>query len=103
MSVPTIDLSNPSAVSLDALDAACRDHGFFLIEGHGLDAVIERTWDATERFFASKLQQKHQLMRKEGHPTGYYDRELTKRVRDRKEVFDRYCQINFSRSGKPPV
>ena len=88
MSVPTIDLSNPSTASLAALDAACRDHGFFLIEGHGLDAVIERTWDATERFFASKPQQKHQLMRKEGQPTGYYDRELTKRVRDRKEVFD---------------
>ena len=88
MSVPTIDLSNPSAASLAALDAACRDHGFFLIEGHGLDAVIERTWDTTERFFASKPQQKHQLMRKEGQPTGYYDRELTKRVRDRKEVFD---------------
>jgi hypothetical protein len=27
-------------------------------------------------------------MRKEGLPTGYFDRELTKRLRDRKEVFD---------------
>ena len=26
MSVPTIDLSNPSAASLAALDAACRGH-----------------------------------------------------------------------------
>ena len=25
---------------LEALDAACRDHGFFLLSGHGLDATI---------------------------------------------------------------
>ena len=88
MDVPTIDISDPSAASLAEIDAACRDHGFFLIEGHGLDSIIERTWEATERFFASAPAHKHQLMRKEGHSTGYYDRELTKRVRDRKEVFD---------------
>jgi isopenicillin N synthase-like dioxygenase len=88
MRVPTVDLSNPTALSLEALDAACRDHGFFLLEGHGLDALIERTWELTRRFFASKRALKFELMRKEGLPTGYYDRELTKRLRDRKEVFD---------------
>ncbi len=86
--VPTIDLSNPSSVSLGALDAACRDHGFFLLEGHGLDALIERTWEVTRRFFDSKRSLKYELVRREGLPTGYYDRELTKRLRDRKEVFD---------------
>jgi isopenicillin N synthase-like dioxygenase len=88
MRVPTVDLSNPTALSLEALDAACRDHGFFLLEGHGLDALIERTWELTRHFFASKRALKFELMRKEGLPTGYYDRELTKRLRDRKEVFD---------------
>ena len=88
MRVPTVDLSKPTALSLEALDAACRDHGFFLLVGHGLDAVIERTWELTRRFFDSKRALKFELMRKEGLPTGYYDRELTKRLRDRKEVFD---------------
>jgi len=86
--VPTIDLSNPTGSSLEALDAACRDHGFFLLEGHGLDELIERTWALTRVFFESKREQKLELMRQEGLPTGYYDRELTKRLRDRKEVFD---------------
>jgi isopenicillin N synthase-like dioxygenase len=87
-SVPTIDLSNPTAVSLEALDTASRDHGFFLLEGHGLDELIERTWQQTRLFFESAHDEKRQLMRVEDAPTGYYDRELTKRVRDRKEVLD---------------
>jgi len=86
--VPTVDLGNPTALSMEALDAACRDHGFFLLEGHGLDALIERTWQETRRFFTSEHAHKLELMRQEGGATGYYDRELTKRVRDRKEVFD---------------
>ena len=86
--VPVIDLASPTAVSLEALDAACRDHGFFLLEGHGLDALIERAWEETRRFFASEHARKLGILRAEGLPTGYYDRELTKRLRDRKEVFD---------------
>ena len=86
--VPTVDLANPTALSLEALDAACRDHGFFLLAGHGLDGLIERTWQQTRRFFASEHDRKLGLLRQEGLPTGYYDRELTKRLRDRKEVFD---------------
>jgi isopenicillin N synthase-like dioxygenase len=87
-SVPTIDLSNPTSVSVEALDAACRDHGFFLLEGHGLDALIEKTWQVTRRFVDSKQSLKKELIRNEGLTNGYYDRELTKRLRDRKEVFD---------------
>ena len=29
--VPTVDLRDVHATSLEALDAACRDHGFFLL------------------------------------------------------------------------
>ena len=50
--VPVVDISNPSTTSMEALDAACRSHGFFLLEGHGLDDLIDRTWADTERFFA---------------------------------------------------
>ena len=86
--VPTIDIGNPAAAELEAVDAACRDHGFFLLEGHGQDALIERTWEQTRRFFAAGREVKDGVRRSEDRPLGYYDRELTKRLRDCKEVFD---------------
>jgi isopenicillin N synthase-like dioxygenase len=86
--VPTIDISRPDATRLAALDAACSDHGFFLLEGHGLDAVIEETWAETRRFFAAPAPVKDSVRRTADQALGYYDRELTKRRRDRKEVFD---------------
>lgn len=86
--VPTIDLRRPDATSLAALDAACRDHGFFLVSGHGEDALIERTWAETRRFFAAPREMREAIRRSEERPLGYYDRELTKRLRDCKEVFD---------------
>jgi isopenicillin N synthase-like dioxygenase len=86
--VPTIDIRNPSGVSLDALDAACADHGFFLLEGHGLDDLIDRTWAATKAFFATGAETKEPIRRNPDSMLGWYDRELTKRKRDHKEVFD---------------
>ena len=50
--VPTVDLSNPSADQLTAVDQACRDHGFFLLIGHGADELIDEMWDLTAAFFA---------------------------------------------------
>ena len=86
--VPTIDISSPTTTSLEALDAACRDHGFFLLSGHGLDDLIARTWRHTEVFFDADRSIKTDIMRDLDNPMGYYDRELTKRKRDNKEVFD---------------
>jgi isopenicillin N synthase-like dioxygenase len=86
--VPTIDISNPSTASLEALDDACRDHGFFLLVGHGLDEVIERTWTETRAFFDADRSVRVAIMRTQENPLGYFDRELTKRKRDTKEVFD---------------
>ena len=86
--VPIIDMSRPDAASLRALDAACRDHGFFLLSGHGLDALIERTWEHTRRFFDADRGLRLAVQRDAANPLGYFDRELTKRRRDTKEVFD---------------
>ena len=86
--VPVVDISNPGATSLAALDTACRDHGFFLLSGHGLDDVIARTFDAAHRFFHSEPSVKEAIRRDAVNPLGYNDRELTKRRRDHKEVFD---------------
>lgn len=88
LNVPIVDISNPTTVSLESLDAACRDHGFFLLSGHGLDELIARTWRQTEIFFDTDRSIKTEIMRDLDNPMGYYDRELTKRKRDNKEVFD---------------
>ena len=86
--VPIVDISRPDQTSLDALDAACRDHGFFLLSGHNLDTLIEATWVATRAFFDADRSVRLAIMRSERNPLGYFDRELTKRRRDHKEVFD---------------
>jgi isopenicillin N synthase-like dioxygenase len=86
--VPVVDISTPSSTSMAELDAACRDHGFFLLIGHGLDDLIDDTWVETERFFDAPRSVRTAIMRNEQNPLGWFDRELTKRVRDHKEVFD---------------
>ena len=86
--VPTIDISSDVDGQLDALDRACRDHGFFLLSGHGLDDVIADTWAATRAFFDADRSIRLAVERDAENPLGWYDRELTKRKRDHKEVFD---------------
>ena len=86
--VPIVDISDPDATSRAELDRACSDHGFFLLVGHGLDEVISETWAATERFFDAPRSLRTAIMRDEANPLGWFDRELTKRLRDHKEVFD---------------
>ena len=100
--VPVVDISNPSATSLAALDAACRDHGFFLLAGHGLDALIEHTWRETERFFDADRAVRQAVVRDQANPLGWFDRELTKRRRDQKEVFDFVdprCRVSIARTA----
>lgn len=86
--VPLIDVSRPLDAQVDALDTACRDHGFFLLAGHGLDSVIDATWLAARSFFDGDRDVKIGVRRDGDNPLGWYDRELTKRRRDNKEVFD---------------
>ena len=90
MLVPTIDLkaAEKDVTALKPLDAACRDHGFFLLRNHGMDAAIEQMWRAASGFFDQPSEAKREVLRKESIPLGYFDRELTKRKRDLKEVFD---------------
>lgn len=86
--VPNIDIRDPGRSGLHDVDAACRDHGFFFLSGHGLDELIEKAFDESERFFKAPRVLKESLRRTEEGPLGWYDRELTKRFRDCKEVFD---------------
>jgi isopenicillin N synthase-like dioxygenase len=91
--VPTISIEQYrqgtlSKESLQQLEKACRDHGFFLLTDHGLDDLISAMWAQTELFFASSSEVKNSVLRTEANPLGFYDRELTKQKRDLKEVFD---------------
>jgi isopenicillin N synthase-like dioxygenase len=86
--VPVVDIGHPQAASLVELDRACRDHGFFLLSGHGLDEVIAETFATARRFFDAPRKVKDSVRRDARNPLGYNDRELTKRRRDHKEVFD---------------
>jgi len=91
--VPVINLTDPAVIAgerglLEDLDRACRDHGFFLLVGHGLDDEFERMWEEAARFFAAPRSERLAILRTEDRPLGYYDRELTKQQRDLKEVFD---------------
>jgi isopenicillin N synthase-like dioxygenase len=86
--VPLVNINDPGATSLGELDRACRDHGFFLLEGHGLDRTIAETFEASKQFFDADRSAKDAIRRDAANPLGYNERELTKRRRDHKEVFD---------------
>ena len=87
--VPTIEFEQArSPQGLQAIDRACRDHGFFLLRGHGIQDHVDAMWQASAEFFAQPKNTKRRVLRTQEQPLGYYDRELTKRKRDQKEVFD---------------
>ncbi len=75
--------------TLRALDCACRNWGAFLVVEHGIDESVLRAMQAAmEAFFALSPAQKQAISRSENNPWGFYDRELTKNIRDWKQVFD---------------
>ena len=95
--IPTIDLSpifnSPDGTFPDDLvrqiASASIDWGFFLVVNHGVPAEKRRRMEAASReFFERSLEEKRTVMKVEGMVTGYSDMELTKNVRDWKEVFD---------------
>lgn len=89
--VPVIDLSalGDDAVALAQLDEACRDWGFFQITGHGIDSdLLNATLARMKEFFALPPADKQRVVRTAGNVWGFYDGELTKNVRDWKQIFD---------------
>ncbi len=86
--VPTIDISDPTDAQLAELDRACRDHGCFLLSGHGLDELIEQSWVQGRELFSGDRALRVAVERDDQNPLGWFDRELTKRKRDSKQVFD---------------
>ena len=88
-SLPIVDLSgDPARVTKDIAEA-CRTWGMFYVIGHGIaDDEIQACLAAMRWFFSQPGSEKRALSRSLENPWGYYDRELTKNIRDMKEVFD---------------
>jgi isopenicillin N synthase-like dioxygenase len=93
--VPIIDISDLAAgihrdlASIRKIADACREWGFFQIINHGIPSdVVEYVWKQTRAFFALPVEQKEKVLRTRENPWGYYNNELTKNQRDKKEVFD---------------
>ena len=95
--IPVIDISGfddrtngatPDAI-VGQVAAAAERFGFFQVVGHGIaPGVIEEVWAQSRRFFSLARDDKRAVARTRDNARGYYDRELTKRARDLKEVFD---------------
>ncbi|KAF8377493.1 hypothetical protein HHK36_030873 [Tetracentron sinense] len=94
--IPLIDLSvlnsdDPRALAglVAEIGSASKDWGFFQVINHGVPSDLrQRIETAAKKFFALSLEEKRKVRRDENNPLGYYDTELTKNVRDWKEVFD---------------
>jgi len=89
-SIPVIDLAdNPGSAISDQVAQACAKWGFFQIVGHDVDSrLIQSVMDEARSFFSQPKDVKRGLLRTKENPWGFYDRELTKNVRDKKEIFD---------------
>ena len=106
--VPVIDISGLvsagdardaiASPAVDAIARASREWGFFQVVNHGVaDQLIEDAWCQTRRFFALPDDTKQSILRTRENPWGYYNNELTKNQRDKKEVFD------FTMPGVDPI
>ena len=104
--IPVIDLADvlcdaSSTAALTAVDQianACKTWGFFQVVNHGIDAVlIDKVWQQTRALFALPIEEKLEIERSRDNPWGFYNRELTKNQRDKKEVFD------FTRQDFDPI
>ncbi|MCO5583626.1 hypothetical protein L7F22_037539 [Adiantum nelumboides] len=91
-SIPVIDLArlNDDAAGLITdVGHACEEWGFFQVINHEIPLKsIYNLKAGAKAFFALPLEQKLQVKRSFENPLGYNDGELTKNVRDWKEVFD---------------
>lgn len=88
--VPVIDVSNLGrSETRRAVDAACRDWGFFQIVGHPIEqSLVVALREQMRLFFSQPLESKRKILRTADNPWGFYDRELTKRTPDWKQVYD---------------
>lgn len=89
LQVPVVDFDSSPAVLRDSLAKACEQWGIFYLVNHPMAPELTHAASTASRaFFKQPLTRKQALSRTLDNPWGYYDRELTKNLRDRKEIFD---------------
>ncbi|MBO6520143.1 MAG: isopenicillin N synthase family oxygenase [Rhodospirillales bacterium] len=93
--IPTVDLRLPDAEAAAAVDAACREAGFFYVTGHDVaPALTQATFDAMAAFFAAApdFKERYHIRHSHPHQRGYvplYEEHLGEdAARDCKESFD---------------
>ncbi len=89
LSVPTIDLSEPTDATDSAIEEASAQWGFFQVVNHGLPEELQSPFmQQMAAFFTLPTADKQAVRRTMDNPMGFYDQELTKNTRDWKEIFD---------------
>src|SRR4249919_664175 len=88
--LPVIDVASPAGETSAAIDAACRDTGFFYVVGHGVSAeLVARVERLAHEFFALPEVEKASIAMRHGGRAwrGWFPLrgELTSGVPDRKE------------------
>lgn len=98
--VPIVDFSRLLKGEEDrhaaaTIHKACSDSGFFYLSNFGISADdVARVEKAMRLFFALPVGVKQSVSRSEQSSRGYYNNELTKNIRDMKEVFDFGFKLN---------
>jgi len=102
--VPVLDIgsltanSTPTADVVQNIARALKEWGFFQVVNHGIPAdLIDQSWLQIRNFFSRSQADKDALLRSRENPWGYYNNELTKNQRDKKEVFD------YTTDGVDPI
>ncbi len=105
-SVPIIDIAGvtqnasgeAAQQAVNDIAKACREWGLFQVINHGIpDELIDTVWQQTRAFFTGPAAAKEEILRTREKPWGYYNNELTKNQRDKKEVFD------YTTDGTDPI
>ena len=112
--VPVIDLTlarqgDPAdrAAIASTIDRTCRDSGFLVVTGHGIDAgLVARMHEATLEFFSLPDEVKDQYTVSPGDPTlrGYYNTPSYVAASDDTHTAPDLCQLySACRLGEPGV
>jgi isopenicillin N synthase-like dioxygenase len=103
--IPVVDIRRlDDRRTLDALDTACRNWGFFQIVNHGIDKrALQRMLAQARAFFRLPIEEKHEISRTAENSWGFYDRELTKNQRDWKQIFDYGPELGHTRQPQWPA
>ena len=95
--VPVIDISevarnaagSAASPAIVEIMKACKEWGFFQVVNHGVpDSLTNQACGAMKAFFQQPASFKEAVARTRTNPWGFYNNELTKNQRDKKEVYD---------------